>query len=310
MCKTAQFSSENWLRVGTGNRTRAPTTEQSVLSSQIIVPLELKTFQNWLLSQGLSTNYKREINKKITPFWGKRIYNNPQECLEAIRTNLQDHKPDKYGILAFRLLLRFLELQKIPIEQTAELRRHLKNKKSNPDMFVPTNEQVFDTLNKLKFKNQILFCIYLTSGLRKIEGKYLYENFRYLKAQQCNNFVKINLASFRKTKTAYFCYLPTWLYELLETHATQLSVKSLDSEITTHKLIAPKYCRKWFYTKCIELGIPESIADFYEGRTSGTIGANHYLGKQALGDKYYGDFLTGEFKSISSCLTLNARCAR
>ena len=57
--------------------------------------------------------------------------------------------------------------------------------------------------------------------------------------------------------------------------------------IKKNKLVSIKYCRKWFFTKCIELGIPESIADFYEGRVANSVGSNHYLSRQSLADNNY-----------------------
>jgi len=35
--------------------------------------------------------------------------------------------------------------------------------------------------------------------------------------------------------------------------------------------------RKFAFDKTVELGVPESIADFMQGRTPKTIGAKHYL---------------------------------
>jgi len=81
-----------------------------------------------------------------------------------------------------------------------------------------------------------------------------------------------------------------------------LSIGSLSSQIKKKKLIPIKYCRKWFYTKCIELSIPDSIADYYDGRTSNSVGNINYLGRQALADKYYNEkllsFFTTKFNSF------------
>ena len=79
----------------------------------------------------------------------------------------------------------------------------------------------------------------------------------------------------------------------------QLSINSLTMRLKRNKLIPIKYCRKWFFSKCIELGIPESIADFYEGRSSNSIGAKHYLSKQKLADKYYEEKLVEYFEKFN-----------
>jgi intergrase/recombinase len=68
---------------------------------------------------------------------------------------------------------------------------------------------------------------------------------------------------------------------------SKLSVSSLENEIKRNNLISIKYCRKWFYTKCIKLGIPDTIADYYQGRSANSVGNNHYLSRQMLADNNY-----------------------
>jgi len=74
------------------------------------------------------------------------------------------------------------------------LRKQLIFKKTyNPDTYVPSDSEVMDTLNKLKSYNRLLYLIYLFSGLRKIELKYLSSNFKTLKIQTNEKFAKISL---------------------------------------------------------------------------------------------------------------------
>jgi len=135
------------------------------------------------------------------------------------------------------------------------------------------------------------------SGIRKVEGSYLLANSHKLVAQEKDGFVKVTMNYLRHNKNSFFCYLPSSIYNQIITNK-QLSISSLENELKRHKLIAIKYCRKWFYTKCIELGVPEAIADFYEGRTSNSIGSNHYLSKQMLADRYYKENLLIELNKL------------
>ena len=110
------------------------------------------------------------------------------------------------------------------------------------------------------------------SGIRKVEGKYLLDNINKLKVQEFEGFVKITMNYLRHNKNSYFCYFPSDVYNLLKVNSKQLSVSTLQSELKCKKLIPIKYCRKQFYTKCIELGVPEVALnkgsrendDFYE----------------------------------------------
>jgi len=152
---------------------------------------------------------------------------------------------------------------------------------------VPTDTEIQKNLSKLTTNNRLVSLVSLVSGVRKVELNYLIKNLNSLRIQKFDNFVKITMNYLRNTKNSYFCYLPLEVYSKLLANHKQLSVGSLESEIKRKKLIPIKYCRKWFYTKCIELGIPESIADYYQGRVSNSIGGNHYLSRQMLADKNY-----------------------
>ncbi|MCK9319903.1 integrase, partial [Methanoculleus sp.] len=117
-------------------------------------------------------------------------------------------------------------------------------------------------------------------------------NIHKLKTQQMDGFVKVAMNYLRHNKNSYFCYLPLEIYSQLSATQKPLSINSLEQEIKRKKLIPIKYCRKWFYTKCIELGIPDTIADYYQGRTANSVGSNHYLSRQMLADKNYDKIVT------------------
>ena len=48
-----------------------------------------------------------------------------------------------------------------------------------------------------------------------------------------------------------------------------------------------KYPRKWNYNFLILNGVPESVADFIQGRASITVGSMHYLAKVKQADEWY-----------------------
>jgi len=53
------------------------------------------------------------------------------------------------------------------------------------------------------------------------------------------------------------------------------------------KAVTWKYLRKYAYDKLLELGVPESVADFIQGRAPKRIGAKHYLDLRRRADQYY-----------------------
>jgi intergrase/recombinase len=180
-----------------------------------------------------------------------------------------------------------LENEIVSDNDVSYIKKKLKTKQYNADNYVPTDDEIKQTLFQLSPNNQLVSLVSLVSGVRKVELDYLIKNLNSLKCQQFEGFVKISMNYLRKTKNSYFCYLPLEVYSKLSANHKRLSVSSLEREIKRKKLIPIKYCRKWFYTKCIELGIPESIADYYQGRVSNSVGGNHYLSRQMLADKNY-----------------------
>ncbi|MHB1806782.1 MAG: integrase [Thermoplasmataceae archaeon] len=52
--------------------------------------------------------------------------------------------------------------------------------------------------------------------------------------------------------------------------------------------MAPKYIRKWFYNFLILNNVPESVADFIEGRAPESVGPMHYLANVKQADYWYG----------------------
>jgi intergrase/recombinase len=112
---------------------------------------------------------------------------------------------------------------------------------SKQDIYVPTDSEVQSTLSKLSATNQLMYLVYLVSGIRKVEGKYLLTNIHTLKIQQFKGFVKISMNYLRHNKNSYFCYLPLEIYNKLFTNPKYLSISSLESEIKRKKLIPIKY---------------------------------------------------------------------
>jgi len=67
----------------------------------------------------------------------------------------------------------------------------------------------------------------------------------------------------------------------------KLERNSSSSYLRKWKFVAAKYLRKFAFDKMIELEVPESVADFIEGRVPKRIGAKHYLALARQSGKFY-----------------------
>ena len=258
-----------------------------VFDSGELAVIPLVDWKESFLREDYSHKYRKQILAQFPKIFKKHTYKS-QELISVICDTCDTINRSDRAVKLVRLILNWCEeKQLLTVDQLTACRNKIKNKQSGIDNYVPTDSEIQQTLTKLSSDKKLLYLMYLVSGVRKVEGSYLLANIHKLKTQEMDNFVKITMNYLRNTKNSYFCYLPLEVYSKLLANHKQLSTGSLESEIKRKKLIPIKYCRKWFYTKCIELGIPESIADYYQGRVSNSVGGNHYLSRQMLADKNY-----------------------
>jgi intergrase/recombinase len=250
----------------------------------------VSSFKQWLYNKKFVKDYETGLINKLPLLFAKEQKHTYtfSELSDIIKIKLEQINEDKYLNRLVRQILNYLlESEIVSDNDVSYIKKKLKTKQYNADNYVPTDTEIQKNLSKLTTNNRLVSLVSLVSGVRKVELNYLIKNLNSLRIQKFDNFVKITMNYLRNTKNSYFCYLPNSIYKKLTKNSKQLSVSSLENEIKRKKLIPIKYCRKWFYTKCIELGIPESIADYYQGRVSNSVGGNHYLSRQLLADQNY-----------------------
>jgi len=257
----------------------------NIINSENLI--DVVEWKNNFLKKNNSYNYQKQLIAKLPVLFEKDQYC-ATEFLNLIKLKQTQINSNERLIKLTRSILNFCEEEELlNNNQLIEIKSKIKNKPIVPDNFVPTDLEIKNSLNKLSLKHRLFYLLFLTSGLRKIEGVYLMNNFNNLKCQEYSDYIKISMNYKRKNKNSYFCYMPKEIYAKLKTIDDKITIMGLEQEIKRKRLIPIKYCRKWFFTKCVELGIPETIADFYEGRVANSVGSNHYLSRQMLGDKYY-----------------------
>ena len=95
--------------------------------------------------------------------------------------------------------------------------------------------------------------------------------------------IPINSISKGKKK-AYWLYLPSsFLYELKSCNGINGDMRKK----IKYGRVSASTIRKWNLNFLIENGIPESVADFIQGRASVTVGSSHYLAKTNQADLFY-----------------------
>jgi len=176
-----------------------------------------------------------------------------------------------FSLLDEESLIRYRKVVKIP--------------RTNTDNFVPEDEQVISALNKIEDrKYRLAYKLLVYSGIRLREAVYLLNNYHENKIITNGIIAKYPLSLDRGTKKAYYAYMPKEFTD--EVERQDLKEPGVRQHIARRQL-ASKYLRKWQYNFLISNGVPESVADYIQGRAPSTVGSLHYLAKTQQADLWY-----------------------
>ena len=245
-------------------------------------------FSLWLKSRGLSEGYVRQMLSCFRRF-GAEI-KGPMDVVKVFSglSRGQKHKM----IRAVRNLFNFYEAQGVSKAWLDVLRKNIPRDEVGVDLMVPTEEAIAESLRKLsKPRFMRLFAVYnlvLDSGLRLVEAVRLINSLSTVQVQRQNGFWVAIIGSFRGTKVAYFGYFTDYTKRMIDEVGRKLSYETVKRKKGWDKdVISYKYLRKFAFDKMIELEVPESVADFIEGRVPKRIGAKHYMALARQANKFY-----------------------
>ncbi|MEM1983492.1 MAG: integrase, partial [Sulfolobales archaeon] len=187
---------------------------------------------------------------------------------------------NKWSVLAWKKFLKYL-CDEVGNNNACVLHEKLKCRKSGVDKYVPSDQEVIETLTKSEepFKN--VYWVLVQSGLRLNEAVFLISNIDKLRKTKVGDFWRVELDLERGSKRSFYAYL----VELPQ--KAFLTPDAVSKYSSRRGLLQPKYIRKWVATKMLSLGIPSEVVDFMQGRTPNTILTRHYLNLLTLADQNY-----------------------
>jgi len=195
-------------------------------------------------------------------------------------------------LYSVRNLLNFCEAVGFNPFFIESLRRALPKDCRFEDRHRPNERQIIESLRKLwrvPEKYKVVYRLLLESGLRLTEAVRLVNEIHelYEKSENHEKYVCIPLFWERKTKNVYVAYFLPETFNILLNNRERLKYKRVSDFCRDNGLVMPKYVRKFVFDKMVELGVPESVADFIQGRAPRNVGARHYANLKRLADKYY-----------------------
>jgi len=240
-----------------------------------------KDFINWLYEKCSKEHADKQIYY-LDKYLPDKV-RNPKELFEIIR---KVEKGKRHFCVGLRNLLNFYEAFDLMSEESLmKYRKIVKLPKLNPDDYIPEDSKVIESFRKIEDERyRLVFKLLAFSGIRLREAVYLFNNFNRDKLIFGEKIAKYPLSLDRRTKKSFYAYMPKeFAIELRKLKLNEDAVKQYFSR----RGLPAKYLRKWNYNFLILNGVPESVADFIQGRTSITVGSMHYLAKVKQADEWY-----------------------
>jgi intergrase/recombinase len=257
--------------------------EASCLRSLYSLPPASKynrELKKWMDQKGFSQGYKSDIQRYLKPIENKEIH-----VLSELR-EIASNSSSSMVLTVIRAYINFLLDNEIISEETAiYFRKALPSRKTNPDGYVPTDNDIKRAYQGIENeRDRLLFQVLAFSGIRVTELVKMLMEFNKSKLITDDKISKYPLNYNRGNKRSQYVYMPTEL--AMKLHRFYIHKDTVSSNIRKYG-VAPKYLRKWFYNFLIINNVPESVADFIEGRAPESVGSMHYLSRVKQADYWY-----------------------
>ena len=170
------------------------------------------------------------------------------------------------------------------------LRKAIPKDEVGIDIKIPEETQIVSDLKRIKndpLPYQVAYNLLLDSGLRLVEVAKLLSDFP--ETERMEGFYRCPVGLFRGSKQAYYCYLTEYTFRLIQQLKEKVDRASIQKWHQNHNYTRPKYLRKFANDMITSerLNIPESVADFIQGRVPRSIGAKHYMRLKRKADQFY-----------------------
>ncbi len=243
-----------------------------------------KELRKWMDQKGFSQGYKNDILRYLKPIENKEI-----QGITELR-EIVSGSSSSMVLTVFRAYINFLlDTETITEEDAIYFRKALPSRKTNPDGYVPTDSDIKKAYENIKSeKDRLVFQILALSGIRVTELVKMLRDYEPSKLITDNGISKYPLNYIRGNKRSQYVYMPRDLS--MKLHRCYVHKDTVSYNLRKYG-IAPKYLRKWFYNFLIMNNVPESVADFIEGRAPESVGSMHYLAKVKQADYWYSQVL-------------------
>jgi len=226
---------------------------------QSVEEREIEEFRKWCIEKGTSEKTCEQYTEYLRkPF----------------------EKENKWSILAWKAFFKFKGLE--------DEWKKLKTKQSRPDLRIPTDEEVLNTLKVACLSSEELCLVYrllIESGARLSEIIKMLNEYDPTRLKDHKGFYTYALAHMRGRKYSFY------IFSITKPRPFKSSENWVSNWAAKNKMVNPKYVRKWVATKMLGIGIPSEIVNFIQGRTPTSILEKNYLNLYTLSLQYYPKYI-------------------
>ena len=250
-------------------------------------------FVVWLRSKGLNKYYAKGMVSSLDKHIGERRIKESMDIVN-IFANVASGRHEL--IPALHALLNFAKLKGFDRASIETPKEAIPKREIGVDLKIPSEDDIVRSLRIVEkvdlLKHKIAFNLALDSGLRLTETVKLIDDFKADAVEKAEGFYVACAGMFRKSKVAYYGFFTEYTMQLLKQLSEEEKKCLTDKNAGKYVQKLPgvvccKYLRKFAFDKMIELGVPESVADFIEGRTPKSIGARHYMQLKRKAIQFY-----------------------
>ena len=239
-------------------------------------------FIMWLNDRNYIEAYKKNIISYLDKYLLGNIIYSPAD-VSKIRMMSTSKKEIT---VAIRVFLNYCEeMDLLDDDFIVKLRKPLKIVRTNPDNYVPDDNKVIEAYKRINPKYKTVFKLFLFSGIRITEAVLFLREYNRDKVVTNGNISRYPLFAIRRNKRSYFVYFPSKFVD--EIKRMDIRDRAISSAFRKKAKLPAKYLRKWNYNFLIMHNVPESVADFIQGRSPVSIGSMHYLAKVKQADYWY-----------------------
>jgi intergrase/recombinase len=264
-------------------------------------------FLKWIESKHYSKVYAQSIVSCLKRYVKDNVLTKPMDVVKLFAglSDGQRHNLNR----AVKALFNFYEVTGVDERFLRSLRKAVPKDVIGFDVNVPSVEQIVASLKLVskayQMRYRVAYNLAVDSGLRVTELAKFMKDFDARKVEHFNGFHVAALGYFRGTKLAYFAFFTDYTFNLLQSLRAK-DLESFDDRTTTNyfrnvdgfeEVVRFKYLRKFANDTMTseELNIPESVADFTQGRTPKSIAAKHYMQLKRKATQFYprcADYIT------------------